>query len=502
MAAQKCLATGVLRSLTTAVLLTGLLWPALPAEAQQVVSFGTQTRSISSSGRIAQRDVEALVKTVRLDEDQEALIRALYEGHRAAWQEGSNEYRALVRSILESNREGGDYRTIGPRMNEAQKNWAARSAALERDFFESVRNLLTADQMAAWPRFERDHRRRSLLASQSRLSGEGLDLIDVSESLDLEPAALERLGPVSNVYAEEVDQALTERSRALEALEKKTAPLTEGMAQEFDPEAIEELQSRVHDRRLALRDLHERYLSLFEGQLGGEAAGRFRELCRQRSFPGVYRPTAADHYLDTIFDLPSLNEEQQRALDSIAGDYDRQVAGINDQLAQLIRAEETERRPDGMFFNGPGMGLSLPLGEALVGFGGDGSEERVGVVMMSARTEVEGAQVRSLRGVRAAEPGGVVLHVPTAEEDDSPRGKLNRSKRELVSRTIEAAHAILSPEQQAAAPKPDERQRLAPEERARLRMREALERAVIRTTEDGGNEITITVEPSSGGQRP
>ncbi len=502
MDAQKCLATKVLRSLTTAVLLTGLVWPVLPASAQQVISFGPQSRAISSSERVSERDVESLIQILRLDDDQRDLVRALYEGHRAAWQEGSSEHRALVRSIFESAREGGNYNNIGPRMNEAQKNWTARGEALERDFFESVRGLLSPDQAAAWPRFERDHRRRSLLANESRLSGEGLDLIDVSESLDLEPAALARLDPVSSVYADDVDRALTERSRALEALQKKTSPVAEGAMQDVDPEVIKELQSRVHEKRLVLRDLHERYLNLFEGQLGGEAAARFRELCRLRAFPGVYRPTAADRYLDTVADLPSLNEEQQRALASITDEFDRQVAGINDQLAQLIRTEETERQEDGMFLNGPGMAMNMSFGDTQVAFGGDGSEERVGVFMMSARAEGEPAQVRGLQRVAAAEPGAAFIHFPTAEEDDSPRGKLSRSKRDLVSRTIEAAHALLSREQQAAAPKPDERQRLAPEERARLRMREALENAVIRTADDGGREITITVEPSSGGQRP
>jgi len=496
MAARKFLTQNVLRSMIAGAALAGGALACTGTAAQaQVISFGRNTRSVGASGGVNDRDLASLIQTLRLDAQQEELIRALHEGHRAAWTEAATAHRESVRVVVEAARAAGDFASMGTKMRDAQKKWTQEGEALEQDFFNNVKSLVSEEQVAAWPRFERDRRRRTLLSTQSLLSGEGVDLIDVADSVDLAPESLDHLRPVFDLYATDVDQAITDRTRAIKAVEEA---VSHAAGAEIDFEALGELQSKLHHRRLLVRDLNERYVTLFEGQLGKEEAERLRQEYRERSFPRVYRPTAADRYLDTVEGLATLSDEQTQALTGLGTDYDRQVSLINDQLAQILRAEDEERTEQRMFLGGGG-GMNFGVMPDSVEFQSEDGEGGGRATVLVMRAGGDGAQGRAAQPPqRAVEAESQIFSFGVPPEDeDSPRGKLNRSKRELVSRTIESAHVLLTPEQQALAPKPDERQRLSPEERGRLRVREALEGAVIQTTGDG---ITITVDSTGGGK--
>lgn len=496
MPAEKLMAHSVLRTVAAlAVAAGGLTLLATRQTDAQVITLGASSRAPARAGGVTDRDRDALISTLGLDKSQEELVRALHEGHRAAWDEAREAHREQTQATFQAAKASGDFQSLGSKMRTAQQEWTRQNAALEEEFFTNVKGLLGDDQLAAWPRFERDRRRRTLLATQSRLSGEGVDLIDVADSIDLAAETLARLEPVSEQYASEADLGIAERTRAIEAVEKAMEPAMEGSPEEVDPAAIEELRLKLHGRRLALRDLHARYATLFESHLTEQQAASFREQFRLRSFPRIYRPTAADRYLEQIEGLDSLNEEQQRSLAGLSGDFGRQVGLINDQLAEIVRSEEESPPGAGGFFGEGPSGLIFG-DEAGPQIELDAGESQSAVLVM--RSELVAAPPQP--GVRTTRPEPATPQIFTfgapAEDEDSPRGKLSRSKRDLVSRTIESAYALLTPEQQALAPKPDDDQRLSPEERVQHRLRRALEGAVIETSGEGGQNITITVESS------
>ncbi len=495
MAAEKFMVHSVLRTAATLVLATGgpALLPAPQAQAQ-VITLQSSSQAPARSGGVTDRDRDALISTLRLDPSQEELVRALHEGHRSVWEEARAAHRERAQETMRQAKESGDFQSLPGKMRQAQQEWVTQSKALEEEFFASVRGLLSDEQLGAWPRFERDRRRRTLLATQSRLSGEGVDLIDLAEAIEIDPQALERLQPVSEQYANEADLAIAERTRAIEAVEKEMDSARNGAPEELDPAALEELRHRLHARRIVLRDLHARYASLFESHLTEEQAASFREEFRLRSFPRIYRPTAADRYLDQIESLETLSEDQQQAFSALAGEFERQVGLINDQIAAIVRTEEESQRVDGAFFGSDGVGAFFDDGALAP------TEVRVGEQHSAVFvTRAEAVEVTS-HGPRPVRSEPVMPQVVTfgapPEDEDSPRGKLNRSKRDLVARTIESAYALLTPEQQALLPKPDESQLLSPEERAQRRLRKALEGAVFETVGEGGQSITITVDPS------
>ncbi len=506
MVARKLNAHNVLGSILSGAVLLGALPALSPSSARaQVFEFSTSSSVRDSGARISERDIDALIETLHLDADQEALVRALYEGHRSAWSDASAEHRAQVTAIFEANRESNDWTSVARKTREVSKQWKATSEALEQNFLDSAKSVATDEQLQNWPRFERDRRRRTLLSTQSAIAGEGVDLVDVAESVELAPETLDQIQPVANVYGDEIDTAIADRTRAIEALEKKSTPATEGDFASIDFEAVKDLRSRLHDKRIAVRDLNERYAALFCGQLSADDAQLFMSEYKMRCFPRVYRPTAADRYIKTVRSLDTLNEEQLRALDSIEGDFTRQVGGINNQLAQVIREQDNQNKDHPMFLGG-GADLLPPLPPPPARTGDQTGDQPVSVGMLFVTAGTDGGQdgPAFVGGqVIQAAPAQTAVSFPSAEpEDDSPRGKLNKSKRELVNRTIEAVAALLTPEQLALAPKPDEMQRLAPEERLGRQLQKALENAVIESTGDDGQQITITFEQAPEGSKP
>ncbi len=461
-----------------------------PDASAQIVSFQMGSRSPDRDGQLDETDIKSLVKTLRLDADQEALVQALYEGHRSAWDEATTAHQEAVKALIEGEQNAGRPRDIARKMLSVQKQWRTTQDQLENNFLESVRGIVSTDQLANWPRFERDRRRHSLQAKQAALGGEGVDLIDVAESIDLADEALSRLEPVSNVYAEELDLAIADRTRAIEAVEKQTTPPEGEDPGAIDLEAVKKAQEKLHEKHTAVREVNQRYAALFSGQLSPEDAERFMDLYMERSFPGVYRPTAADRYIRQVRALETLNEEQVRALDVIDADYQRLVSMINDQLVQIIRQDEEKVEEPGMIFSGgDGDSVGYAVRSGVQDRGGSGVA--VGLVISSAQVEIANTPVNGqTHQVQSAQP--MLIGPGNEAQDDSPQGKLKKSKTELVDRTIDAVAALLSPDQLALAPRPDELQRLEPEEQMRRMLEQALQNAVF-TTGDGDQGITITI---------
>ena len=499
MNARKSNSQSVIGLIAAGAILLGAVPLVFPEVASaQMVRFQTDMRPSDREGRIGESDITSLVHTLTLDADQEAIVRALYEGYRSAWDDAAREHQAAVGALFEGAKNSGEHREVARKMLGVQKQWQATRDHIESEFIESVRGIVTTDQLADWPRFERDRRRHSLQARHSTLGGEGVDLIDISESLDLSDEAMSRLEPVSSVYAEELDLAMADRARAFVLLEKQTTPAEGEDFGALDPEVVKKAQDKLHEKHTAVRDVNERYATLFSGQLSEVDAHNFMALYRERSFPGVYRPTAVDRYIKQVRALETLNEEQVRTLDLIDRDYQRQVGMINDQLVVLIRQDEAKLQDPGMFFGGGPTGgeggFSFAVGSQQAS--GGGGEVAVGLLVATTTTQSSdggppaGSQRHQIRAVQPAEPLVVTSGGEAAGE--SPQGKLKKSKSDLVDRTIDAVAALLSPEQLTLAPKPDEMARLGPEEQMRRMVERALQNAVF-TTGEGDEGITITI---------
>jgi hypothetical protein len=202
--------------------------------------------------------------------------------------------------------------------------------------------------------------------------------------------------------------------------------------------------------------------------------------------------------------------EQNDVISMIERDYDSQILLLNDQLAAIARADEDSGQNQPQILGMPGMGenVGFAIGNAgdsgvVDGNSGGGAwvvSHRIEVTTDGTHEEIEhivdggNGPLLGLDNLLMMPSGDLGSH-----DADSPKGRLARSKQELIARTIDAVHGVLSPEQQALAPKPDKNEMLSPEERMRRRMEEAFSNMVISDDGSGNVSLEIRVGDEDGG---
>ena len=492
------------------------IWPGLsgPTAHAQMIQF-VDERIEADEPHVTRRDIKELIKTLQLDDDQQQVLDALYGAHRDAFKAELSAAGEERRAAREVGHDPDNWAAQIQKMQEIDERWDRRAAELETEFFNNVLALLNDEQKERWPLFERDRRRRTVLAGDSQLSSEGIDLTEILDGLELPAADAERIAPLVSAYADEIDKALSERTTALDRLDAKSpepGEMTGGSDSDFDEEAFREEMGRVLARRVALRDINIRYAGLLSDQLGSDLGGHLLDEFQKQSFPRIYRETGADRYIEAVRQKTGLAEDQLAALDMIEQDYQRQAEGLHEQMVAVIRKDEASPSPDDPIVVSPrGRGRPFRAGDGGAEAEGDVEYAAVGIAVQIDETSQGGGSetrgdgpVNELR-FKAAAPAGegggmpILSLLPTAEEDEnSPLGKLHKQKRELVVRTVDSVHGLLTPDQQALAPKPGSDDLLEPEERLRRKLAEAMQNAVIETSEDGSTSM-ISVEVGEDG---
>lgn len=365
-------------------------------------------------------EVERLIETLDLDEAQAALVQSLYQGFNESYEAASEEARDRMRETFRQMRESGAWQGAASAGLNAGREWQSQSGALVQSFFADVQTVLTKEQQEKWDRYQREWRRRSSFRGGSQpgaLAGENIDLVELVDEVDLTDEEYVALDPVLEAYAIELDPALAARDRAFEDVTNFTSAVLEGKS------AVEDLEPKfktLQRTRVVVRDVNDRYVQHLVAHLTPEKGEVLQREYRRRSFRGIYSPTLADRYFETVREQATLSEPQADALKTLERDFLTQCDAINRQLADLQKKRELE------------------------------DQQRVFDRMtMMARGEFGRGQGRGPGG-----PGG--MFAEQGQED--PRWTLMRQKNDLVENTLNAVVSLLTPEQLAAAPKPERRQ--------------------------------------------
>lgn len=423
------------------------------ASAQMGGFGGANFRSPLSSG-----EVERMIETLGLDESQASLVKSLFEGFSESYEAASEEARDRMRETFRQMRETGEWQGAASAGLNSGREWQKQSDGLVQSFFADVQTVLTKEQQEQWNRYQREWRRRSSFRGGNQpgaLAGENIDLVELVEEVDLTDEEYDALDPVLEAYSIEIDPALAARDRALEDMTSLTSAVLEGKS------PVEDLESKfkaLQRSRVLVRDVNDRYAQHLAAHLSPEKGEAIQREYRRRSFRGIYSPTLADRYFETVREQATLTEPQANALQMIERDFLTQSDAINRQLADLQKKREIE------------------------------DQQRIFDRMtMMARGGFERGQGRGPGG-----PGGLF----GAEAQDDPRRALMQHKTDLVENTLNSVVALLTPEQLAAAPKPERRQarggdrggrEMTDEQRREMeqRFRERRERGFDRG--DGGN---------------
>jgi len=291
---------------------------------------------------VSRADVEALTATLSLEENEEQLVQGVYEGYRRAYHAASDAARDNLKTIRESISAAdnpGVRASLFAESNRVQAAWGRQSADLEAGFFADIKELLTEDQAARWPRYERDRRRRVGLLLGARLMPERLDLVALLDSLNLPDEVWAACEAVVNQYTIDFDAPLSERIRISDQMEA----LSYAANDKGDDAQMQALQERLERLHVKIRDVNLRYIDALAAQLSPEDAARFTGAFRRRVWPRIFGPDPVDTDVQRVRAVAGLTPRQEEAVASLLASYEARMEPINRELVQVEMTREMLR---------------------------------------------------------------------------------------------------------------------------------------------------------------
>lgn len=367
------------------------------------------------------REVFHMGEALEMDESQIVLVRAMYDGFSDAVdaeREATREKMRSMRDDLRDQMRNGEGMTdMVTRMTDMQRQSEQRIRDLEASFLEGVRTtVLTEEQQDDWERYVRDQRRRSSLSAGARLPGEGIDLVEIVDDLDLTEEEQAEIAPDLENYVNELDQALIARNQFIDSVAGRVEQLLTG-----DAKAAEATFNTSTQKSEAIREINTRYLETIASKLSENHGSQMRSEFNETAYPRIYRNNQVDRYLTMVRALESLNEEQRDTLEAIESDYEARVNDINRQLVEVdLRRQEAQQR-------------RMLEGMRMFAAAGDTEEGR----------EEMFERFRETRQ-RARE-----------SDDAQALSRLRDQRRSIESSTLDAVVSLLTAEQLQEAPRPE-----------------------------------------------
>lgn len=280
--------------------------------------------------QINRQQLEEYANLLGMDADQREVAQLMLE-----------EYIDGVQTALDAIREAGQkareefQETRDPSAFESLRELGAKTQervrTLETQFMEDLKTLLLPEQQEAWPKVEMTHRRATLLP-QGLMSGERVDLFEITKGLSLEGAPVQEASTVLADYERALDRALAARNELFE----------QGIAlfRDRDFEALESHFDKARDASVRVRETHRTFARRIEAILPSDALETFRTEVNRASFPTVYRESRAERALAAARGLPDLTDDQRSRLEGVAVLASRQLDQVNKRLAEAIENSE------------------------------------------------------------------------------------------------------------------------------------------------------------------
>jgi len=364
---------------------------------------------------ISRRDMDRYAAFLALDDDQREAAMVLLDGYQTSFDAVARDMRDAMDAAREEFRDTRDpsvWRDLGPRM----QAFGAQREEMEADLLRDVREILTAEQAALWPRMEM-MRRRDATMRRGFLSGESVDLVRLTEDQALAADAAAQVRPILDRYEQDMDRALTDRNKVFETNREKGVEAW----QAGDMEAVDALFAEAREASIRVRDLNRQYARQIAAALPGEAGAKFDSEFQRRSFPRVYRQDYAERAIDAATKFTDLTPEQSESLTGIRQSFQRELGVL--QSKQAAAQEESE--------------VSRTIGDFMGrGRGGPGGSDRSAV--REARAERQALDDRFLAQLRGILTPEQAARLPErrdeADDDDRPRGEPRAPRRQRSDR--------------------------------------------------------------------
>lgn len=330
---------------------------------------------------VTSEDIGRLIEIIEADEEQEAVMRDLFQTLMQKHETASEQFREIMQAAQqEAQRDPSAMRDMFKKMHE----FMGYTKGLKESLFEDISLVLTPEQAEQWPRFERYHRRQHVLDdNQAFISGSRVDLVGLVGDVVEDESALEEpeTADLLRRYEVELDRAL----KAKEELgERQFTEMVEAFADggnwmDMMP-MWEKMLEEGRENQTEIRDVNERYLRLIGLRVESAGGTDLEAEYNQRAMPEVYGENYVDSAFETAMGLEDLTDEQEEQIAGLLEAYEREAQAIRDKWAEAV-VEWQERVTMTDMFGGAKAG------------GSEGATQR------SAKKELDGRYYEQVRAI-------------------------------------------------------------------------------------------------------
>jgi len=284
---------------------------------------------------ITKRSLDGYAKILNLNEDQHTAAKSLLEAYQASTRSATEKFDKEMKVLQEDFADTQDFREFQKQIGEKAKTFAAAGKKLEENFFEDLKAVLDDTQAEEWPRVERFHRRETLLRF-GMVSGAGVDLLAALARVKIEPQSSQELAEAAARYETDMDQLLV-------VMERDQKAQQDGMLSgegAFDPTQIQTMMKAMYESAAKVRDLNRETHRKFLAAVPADRAEAYAHEFNRRSFPRVYRTTHTTKLLKAAAGFADVTEDQKSEIARLTEDYNRSLAPANDKWAKAVEEQE------------------------------------------------------------------------------------------------------------------------------------------------------------------
>jgi len=173
------------------------------------MSMGVFDASSAFAADFSPRDIKVLIRVLKLNADEEAAVRALYDGYVTALHAKGESIRAEISEVIERAEAMNDS-SIMDTSRTKQDEFSREAAAMKKGFLDDLHALFSREQETRWPIVEREIARMKAIGG-GRLFGESIDLVDMVERVLPEASKDARVSDQLEAYATSMQKALAAR---------------------------------------------------------------------------------------------------------------------------------------------------------------------------------------------------------------------------------------------------------------------------------------------------
>ncbi|MCX5689569.1 MAG: hypothetical protein NTV94_07250 [Planctomycetota bacterium] len=285
--------------------------------------------------QIGSRQVDKFSKLLAMTKDQKDAADALLEGYAGQAAAAAKLMRDAGQKAREEFQESNDP-AVFEKMQSSMTKFRDDRKKLDESFMTDLKSILTPDQAAKWPAVERTQRRDSTLR-WGRLSGERVDLVELTDRQELAADARSQMNPLLDQYEDELDRELVRRNEVYEGAMEKMMELRRS----GDMEKMQDIVEKGREAGRRVRDVNRKYFRQLIDTMPQEKRAAFESGFNQESYPEVYRKSYSTRATDSAMAMADLSAEQKEQIATIRKRFDETFGPLQTKMvAATIETED------------------------------------------------------------------------------------------------------------------------------------------------------------------